>query len=134
MMQVGGGVDVAKQTRACWDYVAGSRHLDFGPILREGAGPRDAAAAIAAGEASVVVAAYRDPELCLTEEVARVGGTVEYVHQEYHARMTARSILAALSRFGWSAQMIARTVGANTEDVLEHLRRAGIRKPPKVDE
>ncbi len=135
MTQVDGMVDDEKQRRACWDYVAGAGHLEFGPILHTGAGPKEAAASVAAGEAEVVVAAYRRSDIELTGEIEQAGGTVEYVHRDPPTRLTVRGVFAALHRqLGWSAQTIARTVGANTEDVREHLRRAGIRRQPKVDE
>lgn len=130
LTQMTGGVAPAKQLQACWDYIGAAKHLRFGGMLLEGAGAKAAAAAVLAGEVEVVVAAYRVPELELTGEIEGVGGTVEYVHSQGPGRLTVRSVLAALyRRVGWSASTIARNVGTDTEDVLEHLRRAGIRKP-----
>lgn len=130
LTQTTGGVDAAKQLTACWDYINAARHLSFGGLLREGANAKDAAAAIESGAAGVIVAAYRVAEIELTGEIQAAGGTVEYVHAYEHRRLTVRSVLVSLyKQAGWSAQTIARTVGTNTEEVLDHLRRAGIRKP-----
>jgi hypothetical protein len=125
-----GGVGAAKQLSACWDYITASNHLRFGGMLLTGAGPSEAAAAVKAGEAAVVVAAYRVADLDLTGEIEAAGGRVEYVHRPTGGRLTARAILATLYRkLGWSAHRIAQTVDADTDDVLDHLRRAGIPKP-----
>jgi hypothetical protein len=129
LTQVSGGVNAAKQVEACWDYITAAEHLTFSGVLRHGAGPAEAAAAVQAG-AAVVVAAYRVADLELTGEIERVGGHVEYVHSYSQGRLTVRKVLAALyRRVGWSASQIARTVGADTEDVMDHLRRAGIPRP-----
>ena len=130
LTQMTGGVSAAKQLNACWDYITAARHLTLSGLLREGATAKDARAAIESGEATVVVAAYRVAELELTGEVEAVGGKVEYVHSYESRRLTVRSMIVSLYRqAGWSAQTIARTVGTSTEEVLDHLRRAGIRKP-----
>lgn len=130
LTQATGGVSAAKQLQACWDHITAARDLRFGGMLRQGAGPADAAAAIRTGEVGVVVAAYRVPEIDLTGEIEAAGGRVEYVHVAERGRMTVRSILVSLyQRLDWSAQRIAREVGGSTEDVIDHLRRGGIRKP-----
>lgn len=129
MIQKSGGVDVAKQDVACLEYIQHHGH-ELGGYLRVGATAADAARSIASGDAQVVVAAYRTRDSELTGEIEAVGGHVEYVHRHQRGHMTARSILASLyRRLGWSAQRIASEVGGNTEDVLDHLRRAGIRRP-----
>lgn len=130
LTQMTGGVAAAKQLTACWDYIAASDNLRFGGMLLKGAGATEAAAAVKTGEVAVVVAAYRVADLELTGEIEAVGGRVEYVHQPIGGRLTVRGILASLYRkLGWSAHRIARMVDADTDDVLDHLRRAGIRKP-----
>jgi hypothetical protein len=130
LTQMSGGVEAAKQQTACWDYITASGHLSFSGMMVKGAGATEAAAAVKAGEAAVVVAAYRVAELDLTGEIQAAGGRVEYVHRPTSGRLTVRSVLASLYRkLGWSAHRIARTVGADTDDVLDHLRRAGIPKP-----
>jgi hypothetical protein len=73
-----GAADVAQQVRACWSYVAATGHLVLSGVLHQGAEPEDVVARVAAGEAAVVVAAYRRPELDLTVRLAEVGGTVLY--------------------------------------------------------
>jgi hypothetical protein len=129
MIQQTGGVEVAKQATACLDYIKHQGH-ELGGYLRAGSQPVDAAKSVMAGEAQVIVAAYRVRNSELTGEIEAAGGRVEYVHREQRGPMTARSILASLyRRLGWSAHKIATEVGGNTEDVLDHLRRAGIKKP-----
>jgi hypothetical protein len=129
LTHVTGDISAAKQVEACWDYITAAEHLTIGGVLRHGAGPAEAAAAVHAGT-PVVVAAYRVPDLELTGEIESVGGHVEYVHSYSQGRLTVRKVLAALyRRVGWSASQIARTVGTDTEDVMDHLRRAGIPKP-----
>lgn len=130
LTQVTGGVSAAKQLQACWDYITNAEHLRFGGMLTGSAGAAEAAAAIRSGRADVVVAAYRVPEIDLTGEIEAVGGQVEYVHMSDRGRLTVRSVVANLyQKLGWSAQRIAREIGGNTDDVVDLLRRAGIRKP-----
>jgi hypothetical protein len=130
LTQTTGGVTAAKQLKACWDYITAEEHLRFGGLLLQGAGATEAAAAVKAGDVQVVVAAYRVADMHLTGEIEAVGGTVEYVHKEPASRLTVRSVLASLyRRLGWSATRIAREVGGDTDDVMDHLRRAGIPKP-----
>lgn len=130
LTQSTGGVTAAKQISACWDFITAAPHLRFGGMLLAGAGATEAAAAVKSGGAEVIVAAYRVPELELTGEIESVGGTVEYVHAPARGRLTARSVIAHLYRkLGWSAHRIAETVEADTDEVLDHLRRAGIKRP-----
>lgn len=130
LTQTTGGVSPAKQLQACWDYITNAERLRFGGMLVTGSGAAEAAAAVRCGDAEVVVAAYRVPELDLTTEIEAAGGQVEYVHVSDRGRITVRSVVASLyKRLGWSAQHIAREIGGDTDDVVDLLRRAGIRKP-----
>lgn len=123
-----GTVDPARQLEACSAYVDTAPYLDLAGVVRHGHDGAAAADAIRAGTAEVVVAAYRDPKLELTQAIEKAGGRVEYVQPAEPGRLTVRSIVASMyHRLGWSAATIARAIGASTADVVDHLRRAGIR-------
>lgn len=127
-----GVVGVGRQTESCWRYIADSG-MTLAGFLRAGSGPAEAARAIEAGQAEVIVTAYRDPKLELTGEIESVGGRVEYVLAHDHGKLTVRGIIASLHRrLGWSTSVIARAIGGDTKDVRDHLRRAGI-KPPREE-
>jgi hypothetical protein len=114
----------------CSTYIASVEHLALAGLLRVGSNSQQAADAIRNGEADVIVAAYRDAKLELSQEIEAVGGHVEYVQLGEVSRLTVRSIIASLARrLDWSAPTIARAIGANTQDVRDHLRRSTL--PPK---
>jgi len=124
-----GVVDTAKQLQACSTYIDIVPHLHLAGLLRPGADSSAAADAVRQGEADVIVAAYRDPDLELTQAIEAAGGHVEYV-QLSASRLTVRSIIASMSRrLGWSAATIAAAIGTTTQDVADHLRRSTL--PPR---
>lgn len=127
-----GAVDTEKQMEACSAYIDTATHLNLAGIVWHGVDGAAVADSIRNGEADVVVAAYRDPDLQLTGEIESVGGHVVYVQMSDHGRLTVRDVVASLSRrLGWSASTIARAIGSSTADVSTHLRRAGLRPPKK---
>lgn len=131
MINGSGAVDIDRQMEACSTYIDTVPHLDLAGMLRPGSDSHSAADAVRNGEADVIVAAYRDPKLELSQEIEAVGGHVEYVHLvDQGGRLTVRSIIANLSRrLGWTPSTIARAIGTTTQDVREHLRRSTL--PPK---
>ncbi len=130
MINPSGVVDVDRQLDACSTYIDTVPHLDLAGLLRPGADSHTAADAVRNGEADVIVAAYRDPKLELSQEIEAAGGHVEYVQLTDQSRLTVRSIIASLARrLDWTPATIARAIGASTADVRDHLRRSTL--PPK---
>ena len=121
-----GVVEVDRQMDACVLYASSTPDVELASVVRDGQ-VASAQEAIRNGEAQLVIAAYRDAELELTDEIQSVGGTVEYVQPPDRARLTVRGVIASLyRRLGWPAATIARVIGASTADVADHLRRSGI--------
>lgn len=130
MINGSGVVAVDRQLEACSTYIDAEPRLDLAGLLRPGSGKREAAEAVRNGEADVIVAAYRDPKLEISQEIESVGGHVEYVQATEVSRLTVRGIIAHLARqLGWTPATIARAIGATTADVADHLRRSTL--PPK---
>lgn len=122
-----GSVSQERQLRACMDFMRTSGNLALSGLLRPGCSAQEAAAAVAAGSAKVVVAAYRDPALDLTGEVQAAGGEVRYVHNPRDGRLTVRRVLARLyTEVGLSPERIANVLDADLVEVKDHLRRAGV--------
>jgi len=125
MINNSGAVDTTRQLEVCSTYIETVPHLELAGLLRPGSDRADAAAAVRNGEADVIVTAYRDPKLELSQEIEAAGGHVEYVQLTEVSRLTVRSIIANLARrLDWSAATIARAIGATTADVTDHLRRS----------
>ncbi len=130
MINGSGAVDVGRQMDICATYVNTVSHLDLAGVLRPGTDTHSAADAVRNGEADVIVVAYRDPKLEISQEIEAVGGHVEYVELTNNGRLTVRSIIASLARrLDWTPAMIARAIGTTTQDVRDHLRRSTL--PPK---
>ena len=130
MINGSGAVDIDRQLEACSTYIETVPHLDLAGVLRPGSDTHSAADAVRAGEADVIVAAYRDPKLEISQEIEAVGGHVEYVHLNEASRLTVRGIIANLAaRLDWTPATIARAIGATTADVRDHLRRSTL--PPR---
>ena len=119
-----------RQLRACMGFLEHAGDLVLAGMLRPGCTAAEAAAAVAAGGADVVLAPYRSAELDLTGEIERVGGQVRYVHKPAEGRLTVRLVLARMhTALGISAEKIARVLDVSLAEVKDHLYRAGIPAP-----
>jgi len=129
MINDSGVVDDDRQMDACYEYIDAIPDLDLAGVVRHGTDTNAVADAVRSGRADVVVAAYRDPKLEISQEIEAAGGRVEYVLAD-QGRLTVRSVITSLARrLGWTPATIARAIGATTADVVDHLRRSTL--PPK---
>lgn len=125
-----GDIDPQRQTRACMNHILHAG-LTLTGLLRHGSTSLDAAAAIATGDANLIVAAYPVRGDDLEDVVEAAGGRVVYVHNpDAGHRLTVRRIIARLhTEAGFTPQYIATVIGANVREVEDHLRRSGITPP-----
>lgn len=112
------GVETDRQFAVALPYVEQAGYTLDGVV--SAGGERDAAAM-----ACVVVAAFAEDGLA--ELVAAAGGRLEAVRRSDYGRATVRGILAVLYRDErWSVAKIAQRFGMGPNDVVDHLRRAGV--------
>lgn len=94
--------------------------------------PEDVAAIIGSGRADVVVVAVDCA--ALAETLAAASWRIESARpREPGRRWTVQTLLARLYRSGMNEQEIAKRLDSPTGDITEHLRRAGLHPPRRID-
>lgn len=117
-------LDLRRQLVACMRLLEQAGYTLAG-LLQPSAEIDHAAALVRTGAAEVVVVAYSDDEL--DQQIQQAGGRVEPVYRTTR-RTTVKGMIATLyTDEDWAVQRISRTFGIRFEDVVDHLRRSGIR-------